>query len=108
MFHLLMDWELVDVIITSRFGGISSCDTFIRGLVDCLRQRHERGLRTVPVHGRMVGVDLPSARSFLERARQETPGALQDLCISIGNRTIMAEVIREGIQRALERKGGSS
>ncbi|NHJ46314.1 MAG: hypothetical protein FK733_00870, partial [Asgard group archaeon] len=26
MFYLLMDYQLVDMIITSRFGGISSCD----------------------------------------------------------------------------------
>ena len=58
MFSLLMDWPLVDVIVTSRFGGISSCDIFIRGLVDCLRKRHAEGRRVVPIYGRMVGTDL--------------------------------------------------
>ncbi len=42
MFALLMGHPLVDLIITSRFGGISSCDVFIRGLVTCLRQRRGR------------------------------------------------------------------
>lgn len=105
MFHLLMDNDVVDIVITSRFGGISSCDVFIRGLISCLRERRAAGRRVVPVFGRMVGTDLPSAREFLERARQETPEELADLHITVGNRTIMAEVIREGIRSAFDRKG---
>lgn len=105
MFHLLMDYDVVDLIITSRFGGISSCDTFIRGLVECLRQRGKERRRMLPVYGRMVGTDLPSARDFLEKAKRETPDDLRDMHITVGNRTIMAEVIREGIRRAFETKG---
>lgn len=105
MFHLLLDNEVVDMVITSRFGGISSCDVFIRGLVGCLRERRAAGRRVVPVFGRMVGTDLPSAREFLEKARQETPEELADLHITVGNRTIMAEVIREGIRCEFDRKG---
>jgi succinyl-CoA synthetase beta subunit len=105
MFDLLMDDDVVDLVITSRFGGISSCDVFIRGLVGCLRDRRAEGRRVVPVFGRMVGTDLPSARDFLERAGRETPEALADMHITVGNRTIMAEVIREGIRRAFDRKG---
>ena len=104
MFHLLMDKELVDIIITSRFGGISSCDIFIRGLVKCMRVRHNMGMRVVPVHGRMVGTDLPSARSFLIQAKSETPEELKDLEIVVGNQKIMAEIIREGIARGFEVK----
>jgi len=104
MFHLLMDYEVVDLIITSRFGGISSCDTFIRGLVECLRQRKKEGRRVIPVYGRMVGTDLPSARDFLEKAKRETPDELKDMHITVGNQTIMAEVIREGITKTLERQ----
>jgi succinyl-CoA synthetase beta subunit len=105
MFNLLMDYEIVDLVITSRFGGISSCDVFIRGLVSCLRERHRRGLRKIPVFGRMVGTDLPSAREFLERAKRETPEELKDMHITVGNRKIMAEVIREGIRYAFDLKG---
>ncbi len=105
MFHLLMDYEVVDLIITSRFGGISSCDIFIRGLVGCLRDRRAAGRRVVPVHGRMVGTDLPSARDFLEKAKRETPDELADMHITVGNRTIMAEVIKDGIRHAFGRKG---
>ena len=105
MFDLLMDNGTVDLVITSRFGGISSCDVFIRGLVGCLRERRANGRRVVPVVGRMVGTDLPSARDFLERAKRETPDALEDMHITVGNRKIMAEVIREGIQYAFDRKG---
>jgi succinyl-CoA synthetase beta subunit len=97
MFHLLMDYDKVDLIITSRFGGISSCDIFIRGLVDALRERQTQGKRMVPVYGRMVGTDLPSAREYLEKARAETPGALQESTIIVGNQRIMADVIRDGI-----------
>lgn len=106
MFHLLMDYELVDLVITSRFGGISSCDIFIRGLIQCLRERHEKGMRMVPVYGRMVGTDLPSARAYLERAMEETPEPLKDLHIVVGNRQIMAEVIRQGLKRGFELKEG--
>ena len=104
MFHLLMDYEIVDLIITSRFGGISSCDTFIRGLVDCLRGRKKEGRRILPVYGRMVGTDLPSARDYLEKARRDTPEDLRKMHITVGNRTIMADVIREGLQQAFENK----
>ena len=105
MFDLLFDYEPVDLVITSRFGGISSCDVFIRGLVGCLRARRRAGKRVVPVVGRMVGTDLPSAREFLERAKRETPAELEDMHITVGNRKIMAEVIREGIRYAFDRKG---
>ena len=105
MFDLLFDYEPVDLVITSRFGGISSCDVFIRGLVGCLRVRRRAGKRVVPVVGRMVGTDLPSAREFLERAKRETPAELEDLHITVGNRKIMAEIIREGIRYAFDRKG---
>lgn len=105
MFGLLMDHQAVDLVITSRFGGISSCDVFIRGLVGCLRERRAGGRRVVPVFGRMVGTDLPSARDFLERAKRETPDELADMRIAVGNRTIMAEVIRDGIRYAFDRKG---
>jgi succinyl-CoA synthetase beta subunit len=104
MFHLLMDYSLVDLIITSRFGGISSCDVFIRGLVQCLKERHESKARVLPVHGRMVGTDLPSAHAFLERAREEMPEILKELHIVIGNQMIMADVIKEGLEKGFERK----
>lgn len=97
MFHLLMDHPLPDLIITSRFGGISSCDVFIRGLILALRDRCSKGQRMIPVYGRMVGTDLPSAKEYYEKAKQETPDALKDLHIIIGNQKIMAEIIKEGI-----------
>jgi succinyl-CoA synthetase beta subunit len=98
------------VIVTSRFGGISSCDIFIRGLVQCLRDRHKNGQRVVPVYGRMVGTDLPSARAYLEQAKAETPEQLKDMVIIVGNQKIMADVIKEGVTRGFEvkaEKGGA-
>jgi succinyl-CoA synthetase beta subunit len=97
MFHLLMDYDKVDLIITSRFGGISSCDVFIRGLVEAIRERRAHGKRVVPVYGRMVGTDLPSAREYLEKARTETPEALKEMTIIVGNQRIMADVIKDAI-----------
>lgn len=105
MFHLLMDYPVVDLIVTSRFGGISSCDIFIRGMVQAVKERYETGKRMVPVFGRMVGTDLPSARAFLEKAKAENPEALLNVTIYVGNQRIMADVIREGIQKAFESKG---
>ena len=105
MFHILMDYPVVDLIVTSRFGGISSCDIFIRGMVQAVKERYENGKRMVPVFGRMVGTDLPSARAFLEKAKSENPEALKDVTIYVGNQKIMADVIREGIQKAFEIKG---
>jgi len=104
MFHLLMDYDKVDMILTSRFGGISSCDIFIRGLVDALRERYAQGKRTVPVYGRMVGTDLPSAREFLQRANAETPDALKESVIIVGNQRIMADVIKDGISSSFARR----
>jgi hypothetical protein len=74
-------------------------------LVGCLRERRKAGRRVVPVVGRMVGTDLPSARDFLERAKRETPNELEDMMITVGNQKIMAEVIREGLRFAFDRKG---
>jgi succinyl-CoA synthetase beta subunit len=105
MFNLLLDNETVDLVLTSRFGGISSCDVFIRGLIGCLRNRWERRARVVPVIGRMVGTDLPNARDFLERAKRETPEKLKDIRITVGNQKIMADVIREGIRYAFDLRG---
>ena len=108
MFHLLMDYELVDLIITSRFGGISSCDIFIRGLVNCIRKRKAEGVRVLPVYGRMVGTDLPKAKEYYEQAKRETPVELDDLHIIVGNRMIMADVIKEGLKKGFEYKDKKS
>lgn len=104
MFDLLMDHPLVDIIITSRFGGISSCDSFIKGLIDCLRNRRAEKKRIVPVSGRMVGTDLAAARAYLENARRDTPAALEPLEMLVGNQVIMAEVIRKAIAKHVESK----
>jgi succinyl-CoA synthetase beta subunit len=101
MFHLLMDYDKVDLIVTSRFGGISSCDIFIRGLIEAVRERHAQRKRTVPVYGRMVGTDLPSAREYLEKAKAETPESLREVTIIVGNQRIMADVIRDAINYTL-------
>ncbi len=105
MFHLLMDNPDVDLIVTSRFGGISSCDIFIRGMVQAVKERYESGKKMVPVFGRMVGTDLPSARTFLEKAKAENPDVMKNVTIFVGNQRIMADVIREGIKKAFESKG---
>jgi len=105
MFHILMDKELVDIIITSRFGGISSCDIFIRGLIKCMCDRHADGRRMIPVYGRMVGTDLPSAKSAMEKAKVESAEALKDMHIVVGNQKIMADIIREGVALGFELKG---
>ncbi|MHC4712916.1 MAG: ATP-grasp domain-containing protein [Planctomycetota bacterium] len=106
MFSLLMDNPLVDLIVTSRFGGISSCDVFIRGLVACLRRRGAEGKRVVPVYGRMVGTDLAAARAFLETAQRETPEHLTPLSMEVGNRRIMVDVIRDALADHLAREKG--
>ena len=106
MFHLLMDKKNVDLIITSRFGGISSCDIFIRGAIKALRDRYAKGQRMLPIVGRMVGTDLPGAREFLEKAKVETPDALKDLDIVVGNQKIMADVIKDGIAYGFKVKAG--
>ncbi len=102
MFHLLMDYTLVDMIITSRFGGISSCDIFIRGLVLAFRERYKKKQRIIPVIGRMVGTDLPSAKKYLEQAIQETPDALKLMSIEVGNERIMADVIKDALTKGFE------
>jgi len=105
MFHILMDNETVDLIITSRFGGISSCDVFIRGMIQAVVERYESGKRMIPIHGRMVGTDLPSARTFLEKTYAENAEAMKNVKIAVGNQKIMADVIREGIKKAFDDMG---
>ena len=105
MFHLLMDYQTVDLIITSRFGGISSCDIFIRGMIQAVKERHENGKRMIPIYGRMVGTDLPSARAFLEKTYAENSEAMKDVQIAVGNQKIMADIIREGIKKAFDDRG---
>ena len=104
MFHLLMDHPATDLIITSRFGGISSCDIFIQGLIMSLRDRFMSKRRMIPVFGRMVGTDLAAARAFYEKAKRETPEPLKDLHIVVGNQKIMADVIKDGIEYGFKRK----
>lgn len=98
MFHLLMDHPVPDLIVTSRFGGISSCDIFIRGLIQAFRERYTTGKRIIPVYGRMVGTELSNARVYLEKAKKETPESLQELFIVVGNQKIMADIIKDGIE----------
>ena len=97
MFHLLLDHPLADVIITSRFGGISSCDIFIRGVVECLRERALNRQPILPIYGRMVGTDLAAAHAYLEKAREDTPAELASLSMVVGNRITMADVIRDSM-----------
>ena len=104
MFNLLLDHPLADLIVTSRFGGISSCDIYIRGLVDCLRERALNRQPVVPIYGRMVGTDLAAARAYLEKAREETPGELAGLSMVVGNRVTMADVIRDGMAEFLQKQ----
>ncbi|MEN8152076.1 MAG: hypothetical protein ABFS86_19830, partial [Planctomycetota bacterium] len=61
--------------------------------------------RVLPVHGRMVGTDLPGARAFLEKAKIETPEELADMEIVVGNRKIMADVIKDALAKAFEARG---
>ncbi len=106
MFHLLMDYDKVDMIITSRFGGVSSCDVFIRGLIQALRERYADGKRIVPIYGRMVGTDLPNARTYLEKAKSApSDPALEKMMIIVGNRRMMADVIKDGIEQAFKARG---
>ena len=102
MYNLLMDNPIADIIITSRFGGISSCDVFIRGTVLAFRERFKMKKRIIPVYGRMVGTDLPSAKKYLETAYKETPEELALLEIEVGNERIMADVIRDALKKGFE------
>lgn len=107
MFHILMDNPLADMIITSRFGGISSCDIFIQGLIMALRNRYFTKKRMLPVYGRMVGTDLSAAAAFLEKAKKETPEPLKNLQIIVGNQKIMANIIKDGLEYGFKFKGGN-
>lgn len=98
MFHLLMDHPAADLIVTSRFGGISSCDIFIQGLIMALRDRYFSKRKMIPVFGRMVGTDLAAASAYLEKAKRDTPDPLKDMHIIVGNQKIMADVIKDGLE----------
>ena len=56
----------------------------------------------IPVIGRMVGTDLPSAKKYLEKAIIETPDALTLMQIEVGNERIMADVIKDALKKGFE------
>ncbi len=75
MLVLLDDNSQVKVIFGARFGGISRCDDFARGVIKFLR---EHGL-SKPMVLRMTGNMWQEGVKIFEEARRETPGLFEKI-----------------------------
>ena len=75
MLVLLDENSQVKVIFGARFGGISRCDDFARGVIKFLR---EHGL-SKPMVLRMTGNMWQEGVKIFEEARRETPGLFEKI-----------------------------
>jgi succinyl-CoA synthetase beta subunit len=75
MLVLLDENSQVKVIFGARFGGISRCDDFARGVTKFLR---EHGL-SKPMVMRMTGNMWQEGVKIFEEARRETPGLFEKI-----------------------------
>ena len=75
MLVLLDDNPQVKAIFGARFGGISRCDDFAKGVVQFLR---EHGL-SKPMVVRMTGNKWQEGLAIFDQARKETPEIFQQL-----------------------------
>ena len=75
LYVLLDDNPQVKAIFGARFGGISRCDDFAKGVVQFLR---EHGL-SKPMVVRMTGNKWEEGLKIFEQARTETPAIFSKL-----------------------------
>jgi len=102
MLELLEDNPKVVAIFGARFGGISKCDDFARGVVMFLK---EKGL-TKPMAMRMTGNMWQEGVRIFEEAKKENPGLFTNIEI-YGIETPIEDVAKRAIELARKRKEGA-
>ncbi|MFH0777513.1 MAG: ATP-grasp domain-containing protein [Candidatus Eisenbacteria bacterium] len=95
MLELLEDNPNVVAIFGARFGGISRCDDFAKGVVMFLKQK---GL-TKPMVMRMTGNMWQEGVRIFEEARNEAPGLFKNIEIH-GIETPIEEIAKRAIELA--------
>jgi succinyl-CoA synthetase beta subunit len=102
MLELLEDNPNVVAIFGARFGGISRCDDFARGVVMFLKGR---GL-TKPMAMRMTGNMWQEGVRIFEEARKENPALFKSIEI-YGIETPIEDVAKRAIELARKKKEGA-
>lgn len=104
MLVLLDENPNVRVIFGARFGGISRCDDFARGVIQFLR---EHGL-SKPLVMRMTGNMWQEGVRLFDEARRESPELFENVTIH-GIETPIEDVVREAVEtaRALREREGA-
>lgn len=95
MLVLLDENPAVDVIFGARFGGISRCDDFAKGVIKFLR---EHGL-SKPIVMRMTGNMWEEGLRLFDEARKESPELFKDVKI-YGIEKPIEEVVKEAVEVA--------
>ena len=95
MLVLLDENPQVKAIFGARFGGISRCDDFAKGVVQFLR---EHGL-TKPMVVRMTGNKWEEGLKIFEQARTETPAIFSKLEFH-GIETPIEEIAKRAVEMA--------
>lgn len=95
MLELLNENEKIDAIFGARFGGVSRCDDFARGLVIFLEDNELR----VPMALRMTGNMWREGLEILRKAMEENPERFKNIEL-YGIETPIEEVCKRAIALA--------
>jgi succinyl-CoA synthetase beta subunit len=101
MLVLLDENPNVKAIFGARFGGISRCDDFARGVIMFLR---EHGL-SKPMVMRMTGNMWQEGVKLFEQARKESPELFENV-EAHGIETPIEDIARRAVELAAGKKGG--
>lgn len=101
MLNLLVDNPKVVTIFGARFGGISRCDDFAKGVLIFLE---EKGTKK-PIIMRMTGNKWKEGMDILENAKKERPELFEKIEV-FGIETPIEEVAKRAVEVAKQEAGG--
>ncbi|MFQ6060726.1 MAG: succinate--CoA ligase subunit beta [Thermoplasmata archaeon] len=101
MLDLLVDNPRVVAIFGARFGGISRCDDFAKGVVMFLESKGT----TKPMIMRMTGNKWKEGMEILEKAKKEHPELFEKVEV-FGIETPIEDVARRTVEVAKKEAGG--
>ncbi len=101
MLNLLVDNPNVVAIFGARFGGISRCDDFAKGVMIFLE---EKGTKK-PIIMRMTGNKWKEGMEILENAKKDRPELFKKIEV-YGIDTPIEEVAKRAVEVARQEKGG--
>jgi succinyl-CoA synthetase beta subunit len=101
MLDLLVDNPNVVAIFGARFGGISRCDDFAKGVMIFLE---EKGTKK-PIVMRMTGNKWKEGMEILENAKKERPELFEKIEV-FGIDTPIEKVAKRAVEAAKQETGG--